>query len=160
MPATETGMRRIRRLTQILLTVLGTIVVLYAALGVTGMYNRALVAALGLILLEAGIWEFTRSLFPNEREFRPLRKETDYLLTTVRRLNRAAIRARAGAIGATDEVERLHQEMHHSVDRMRRLAGLSDEELGFRFKPGMPVPQTLDPAISSAPVASPVRAAS
>jgi hypothetical protein len=38
-------------------------------------------------------------------------------------------------------VDRLHLELHHSVDRMRRLAGLSDEELGFRYKPGVPLPQ-------------------
>jgi hypothetical protein len=145
-PASAVGMRRIRRWTQILLTLVGTAVVLYAVLAVEATYNRVLVVVLGLILVEAGIWEFTRSLFPNEREFRPLRKETDYFLSIVRRMNRAAIRARADAAGAVDEVERLTVEMHHSVDRMRRLAGLSDEELGFRYKAGLEIPATLDPA--------------
>ena len=140
------GMRKIRRLTQVLLTVIGTMVVLYAVLRVEGTYNRVLVVAIGLILVEAGIWELTRSLFPNEREFRPLRKETDYFLTVVRRLNRASIRARGNAMGAMEEVNRLHMEMHHSVDRMRRLAGLSDDELGFKYKPGLEIPVGLDPS--------------
>jgi hypothetical protein len=129
-------MRKIRRLTQVLLTVLGTAVVLYAVLIVETTYTRVLVVALGLILLEAGIWELTRSLFPNEREFRPLRKETDYFLTVVRRMNRASLRARSNAAGAAEEVERLHNELHHSVDRMRRLAGLSDDELGMATRAG------------------------
>lgn len=138
-------MRKIRRLTQVLLTVLGTVVVLYAVLGIDTTLNRVLVVIIGLILVEAGIWELTRSIFPNDREYRPLRKETDYMLTVVRRLNRAAVRARAGAIGADEDVDRLHQELHHSVDRMRRLAGLSDEDLGFRHTGGGDVPDSLDP---------------
>jgi hypothetical protein len=50
-----------------------------------------------------------------------------------------------------EDVERLHMEMHHSVDRMRRLAGLSDDELGFRHKGGADVPASFDPASASAP---------
>src|SRR4051812_24359418 len=56
-PALKQAMRRIRRLTQVLLSVIGTLVILYAVLRVDGTYNRVLVAALGLLLLEAGIWE-------------------------------------------------------------------------------------------------------
>ena len=147
-------MRKIRRLTQFLLTLLGTGIVVFAVLEIESTYERALLALLGLVLIEAGIWEFTRSLFPNEREFKPLRKETDYFLTIVRRLNRAGIRAHANAPGALDEVDRLHQEMHHSVDRMRRLAGRSDEELGFRYKPGVDLPPAAEvptPSPRSAP---------
>jgi hypothetical protein len=144
-------MRRIRRLTQILLTLIGSAVILYAVLRIESTYSRVLVVAIGLIFVEAGIWELTRSLFPNEREFRPLRKETDYFLTIVRRLNRASIRARANAVGSSEEVDRLHTEMHHSVDRMRRLAGLSDDELGFRYKGGADVPASFDPTAGPAP---------
>jgi hypothetical protein len=152
--APQRGMRTIRRLTQLLLTLIGTAIVLYAVLRVESTYNRVLVVALGLLFVEAGIWELTRSLFPNEREFKPLRKETDYFLTIVRRLNRASIRARAGAIGSDEEVNRLHMELHHSVDRMRRLAGLSEEELGFRHQAGGAVPESLDPLGALAPAAS------
>ncbi len=138
------GMRRIRRLTQVLFTLSGTAIVLFAVLAIETTYTRVLVVALGLILLEAGIWEITRSLFPNEREFRPLRKETDYFLTVVRRMNRAAVRARANAMDAADEVERLRMELHHSVDRMHRLAGLSDDETGFQYRAGTVMTPTVE----------------
>lgn len=123
-------MRRIRRFTQLLLTFLGSGIVLYAVLVIEPVYDRVLTAVLGLLLLELGIWEVTRALFPSQRVFRPLRKETDYFLTLVRRMNAAA--AKAGSIGAHQEIDRLHEEMHHSVDRMRRLAGQTENDLGYR----------------------------
>ena len=71
-------MRSIRRLSQIFLTVSGAGTVIYAVLGVEPLRDRVLVAALGLIVMELGIWQITRVFFPNEREFKPLREETDY----------------------------------------------------------------------------------
>ncbi|MEO5510109.1 MAG: hypothetical protein ABIV28_09185 [Longimicrobiales bacterium] len=129
-------MRRLRRFTQVLLTIVGSGIILYAVLAIPTLYNRVLVAGLGLFLVEAGIWEFTRSLFPNEREYRPLRRETDYFLSLVRRMNRAALRSRESPMGEA-ELDRLYEDLHHSVDRMRRLAGMTDDELGFRHRGGM-----------------------
>jgi hypothetical protein len=129
-------MRRIRGFFHLALTVGGTLLVLYAVLHVEGPYDRLLVAALGVVLMEAGIWRVTQSLFPDERAFRPLRKETDYFITLVRKLNRSALRARRGSADAAAELQQVHEEMHHSVDRMLRLAGRTEEELGFRYRPG------------------------
>ena len=100
-----------------------------------------LVVALGLVLIEAGIWRVTQSLFPNERNFRPLRKETDYFITLVRRLNRAAVNVQRGSNSALEDLTQVHDEMHHSVDRMMRLAGLTDEDLGFRYSPKKELPE-------------------
>jgi hypothetical protein len=33
------------------------------------------------------------------------------------------------------DLAQVHDEMHHSVDRMFRIAGLTDEDLGFRYSP-------------------------
>jgi hypothetical protein len=66
-------------------------------------------------------------MFPNQRDFLPLRKETDYFLKLVRRLNRAALAAQRGSANAVGEIDRVQEEMHHSVERMRRLAGQSEE---------------------------------
>jgi hypothetical protein len=128
-------MRRIRGTFHLALTVAGTLLVLHAVLYVEGTYERLLVAALGLVLIEAGIWRITQSLFPNERAFRPLRKETDFFVTLVRRLNRAAVAAQRGSDAGHVDLAQIHEEMHHSVDRMLRLAGLTEEDLGFRYKP-------------------------
>lgn len=134
-------MRRIRGSFHLALTVAGTLLIVYAVIAIDGMYDRMLVVALGIVLIEAGIWRVTQSLFPNERNFRPLRKETDYFITLVRRLNRAAVNAQRGSSSAMHDLAQVHDEMHHSVDRMLRLAGLTDEELGFRYAPGKPVPE-------------------
>lgn len=129
-------MRSVRRLTQLLFTITGTGLALYAVLRIGGLYDRVLVAALGLLLMQVGIWQFTATLLPNQREFRPLRKETDYFLSLLRRMNRAAVAAEGGSAYAAGEVERLHAELHHSVDRMLRLAGRTEEHLGFRYRAG------------------------
>jgi hypothetical protein len=128
-------MRRIRGSFHFALTVGGMMIVGYAVVTIEPLYERVLYAALGLVLLQAGIWRVTQSLFPNERAFRPLRRETDYFITLVRRLNRAALAAQRGGSSAVNDLNQVHAEMHHSVDRMLRLAALTEEELGFRYKP-------------------------
>jgi hypothetical protein len=122
-------MRKTRRFMNAIFTVVGSSLVLYAVMEIEGTYNRVLVVALGLILVEAGVWRLTRSLLPNERKFTALRKETDYFMGLVRRMNRAAVQ-QVGADGDTSssEVTHVHAEMHHSVDRMLRLAGQADDD--------------------------------
>ncbi len=124
-------MRSIRRLSQIFLTVSGAGTVIYAVLGVEPLRDRVLVAALGLIVMELGIWQITRVFFPNEREFKPLREETDYFLKLVRRLNASTVRLQKGSSTAQAEIDRLREEMYHSIDRMYRLAGRTEEELAM-----------------------------
>ena len=142
-------MRRIRGSFHLALTLGGTLLIVYAVMSVEGMYDRMLVVALGLVLIEAGIWRVTQSLFPNDRNFRPLRKETDYFITLVRRLNRAAVNAQRGSDSAVHDLEQVHEDMHHSVDRMLRIAGLTDEDLGFRNSPRKKLPEEQQLAASS-----------
>lgn len=124
-------MRSIRRLSQIFLTVSGAGTVIYAVTAIEPLRDRILVAALGLIVMELGIWQITRVFFPNEREFKPLREETDYFLKLVRRLNANTVRLRQGSATAQTEIDRLRDEMYHSVDRMYRLAGRTEAELAL-----------------------------
>ena len=121
-------MRKARRLIHVILTAVGTALILYAVVALQGTYDRILFAALGLVLLEAGVWRLTRSFLPNERKYTALRKETDYFTDLVRRLNRAAVKTEENVESAADELEHVHTEMHHSVDRMKRLAAQEDEE--------------------------------
>lgn len=131
-------MRGIRRLTQLLLTLLGTALAMLAVLRIETFYDRVLIAVLGLMLMQVGIWQLTSSLLPNQREYRPLRNETDYFLSLLRRMNRAAVAAEGGSKYAQAEVDRLHTELHHSVDRMLKLAGRTEEALGFRYRASKP----------------------
>lgn len=124
-------MRSIRRISQMFLTVSGAGTVMYAVLAVEPTRDRILVAALGLLIMEIGIWQLTRIFFPNEREYKPLREETDYFLKLVRRLNASSLRLQKGANTAQADIDRLREEMFHSVDRMCRLAGRTEEELAL-----------------------------
>jgi hypothetical protein len=130
-------MRTIRRFSQVLLTTLGATIVVYAVMQVEALRERMLYAALGLFIMEVGIFQVASFLFPNEREYKPLRKETDYFLQLVRRMNRAAVAADRGSSNATEEIDRVQEEMHHSIERMRRLAGQSEESVG-EVRPGVP----------------------
>ncbi len=102
--------------------------VIYAVTQIEPLRERVLVAVLGLIVMELGIWQITRLFFPNEREFKPLREETDYFLKLVRRLNELTIRLHQGSSTAQADIDRLRDEMYHSVDRMYRLAGRTESE--------------------------------
>jgi hypothetical protein len=146
-------MRRIRGSFHLALTIGGTLLIVYAVMNVDGMYDRMLVVALGLVLIEAGIWRVTQSLFPNDRNFRPLRKETDYFITLVRRLNRAAVNAQRGSGSGVHDLAQVHDEMHHSVDRMLRIAGLTDEDLGYRYSPRKKLPEEEQLATGNLPQA-------
>jgi hypothetical protein len=133
--AGQEAMRRIRASFHLAFTAAGTMIVLYAVAYVEATYDRVLLVALGLVLIEAGVWRITQSLFPNERVFRPLRLETDYFIGLVRRLNRAALAAQRGSATGAADLARVAEEMHHSVDRMLRLAGRTEDDLGFRYNP-------------------------
>ena len=124
-------MRTVRRLSQIFLTLTGTATVVYAVTRVEPLRDRLLLAVLGLVIMELGIWQFTRLFFPNEREYKPLREETDYFLKLVRRLNATTLRLHKGAEGVQPEIDRLRDEMYHSIDRMCRLAGRTEEEMAM-----------------------------
>jgi hypothetical protein len=128
-------MRHIRTSFHLLLTIGGMLVILYGILAADCVYIRLLYAGLGIVLMEAGIWRITQSIFPDERAYRPLRRETDYFITLVRRLNRAAVSAGRGSTAAEEEMELLHREMLHSVERMRDLAGQTEAQLGYEYKP-------------------------
>ncbi|HSJ08552.1 MAG TPA: hypothetical protein VK928_01535 [Longimicrobiales bacterium] len=128
-------MRKIRASFHFALTVVGTVLIAYAITSGSATRDRLLIGALGLVFLEAGVWRITQSLFPNERAYAPLRKETDFFITLVRRLNTAAVAAQRGSPDAAPHLARIHADMHHSVDRMLRLAGLTDADLGYSYRP-------------------------
>jgi hypothetical protein len=143
-------MRKIRASFHFALTIAGVTVIAYAVIGLEQLYERLLLAGLGIVLLEAGIWQITQSLFPNERAYKPLRKETDYFVSLVRRLNNNAVAAQRGTASAVHDLQQVHEEMHHSVDRMMRLAGLTEEDLGFRYSPRRARKDMAEPQLAAA----------
>jgi len=77
---------------------------------------------IGVLLLEAGVWDLAPKILPDERCYLGLRKELDHMIELTRALNGAAIAA--GETRANDETFRdALARMHTSVDRMAELAG-------------------------------------
>jgi hypothetical protein len=133
------GMRGIRRFSQLVLTLGGGALVVYAMYYLPTLRERVLYASLGLVIMEVGIWQVTSFLFPNDRAYKPLRKETDYFLKLVRRLNRAAVAAERGSENARVEIDRVYEDMHHSVERMKMLAGVTGRVAERAHTAPMPV---------------------
>lgn len=81
------------------------------------------IALVGVLLMEAGVWNLSSKIFPNERRYIDLRAEGDYIIQLIRQLNSAAI---ARDLGMDDEgrFQATLDEMHDSVTRMAELAAL------------------------------------
>ncbi|MDX2316643.1 MAG: hypothetical protein QNL90_21530 [Gammaproteobacteria bacterium] len=116
--------RKIRNATRIGLPILGMLIIFVSVLT---QYPEDLQAQLGVmvigvLLLEAGVWDLTPKILPDERCYLGLRVELDHMIELTRALNGAAIAA--GATRADDETFRESlARMHASVDRMAELAG-------------------------------------
>lgn len=68
----------------------------------------------------------------NKRRFIALRQTTDEFLQRIRYINQVAISMRAGLIdmeGAAQELDHTEQQLHELVRRVRRAAGVEDDEV-------------------------------
>jgi len=116
--------RTIRNVIRIGLPILGMLIIFVSVLT---QYPENVQAQLGLmvigvLLLEAGVWDLAPKILPDERCYLGLRKELDHMIELTRALNGAAIAA--GETRANDETFRdALARMHTSVDRMAELAG-------------------------------------
>ena len=123
-------MRRLRRSVELGLPVIGVILVLAAVLFLARSLVLQLgVVLLGLVLIEAGIWNLASPVLPSERKFVALRREVDGFILLVRRLNRATL---ALASEPTPEnrarLLEVRDEMLESVKRMEASAGRIEED--------------------------------
>src|SRR5688500_882503 len=85
-------MRALRRAIELGLPVLGVAVVLAGVLFFANdLYVQLAVVVVGLLLIEAGIWNLASPVLPSERRYNALRREVDSFIILVRRLNRATL---------------------------------------------------------------------
>jgi hypothetical protein len=123
-------MRRLRKILEIGLPILGTVLVFAAVVLVYDLTTQIILVLVGLLMIDAGIWKLTEPLFPNERRYKALREEVDRFIHQVRRLNTAALSMRehdspAARTAFQDAVSALHD----SVGRIEQLAGKTEDEL-------------------------------
>lgn len=121
--------RFIRKVVDAGLPVIGSLIVFLAILFLLDPMLQVAVAALGVLMIQAGIWKLTQPILPSERRYQALRKEVDYFILLVRRLNAAAIGMKEVDDDSTRTAfDAAQQRMRESFERMALLAGKTDEE--------------------------------
>jgi len=96
--------------------------------------------ALGVLVLEAGVWYMANPVLTSERRYAKLRERFDRFQELVRELNRSVV---GGA--PPEQVERIRAAMHATVDEMHRFAGID----------GAKAPAPAASTEAAAPVADP-----
>lgn len=129
------GVRAVRKGIEIGLPVLGVALVLVAVVFFVSLYVQIAIVLLGLVLIEAGIWNLASPMLPSERKYLALRAEVDGFIGLVRKLNSATL-ALAGDPTSHNraQVLEIRDRMLESVREMERLAGKTDEELASARK--------------------------
>lgn len=123
--------RLVRKTVNAGLPILGTVVVFGAVLLIwDNMLLQIGVVAIGILMIQAGIWKLTHPLLPSERRYQSLRREVDHFIMLVRRLNAAALGVKEADNAATRSAfDAAQEKMRESFDRMALLAGKTDEEV-------------------------------
>lgn len=121
-------MRMLRKTIELGLPILGVVLVLAAVLFFPNLYIQIAIVLIGLVLIEAGIWNLAAPILPSERKYMALRNEVDAFIRLVRRLNRAALELTSEATPQNrTRLLQVRDEMMESVRRMETYAGRSEE---------------------------------
>lgn len=128
--AGEAPVRKLRKTIELALPMVGVALVLFAVIVFGNIYVQIAVVLLGLILIEAGIWNLANPILPSERKFLALRTEVDDFIAMVRRLNSASLMLASDPSPENRaRVLSVRDDMLESVRRMELYAGKTDDEL-------------------------------
>ena len=119
-------MRKIRRLIELGLPIVGMVVVFAAILLPTinlDLQLQVVIALVGILMIEAGVWKLTSPFLPSERKYIALRGEVDRFIDLVRRLNDAALGSGGESGEASLDLQEALDAMHSSVEKMGAVAG-------------------------------------
>jgi len=114
--------RHIRRSIDLGLTMLGIGIIFTAILlgGSLNIQTQLVIALLGVLLMEAGVWGLSSKVFPSERRYIDLRAEGDNIIQLIRELNAAAVTR--GNDANDDSFQGILEEMQNSVKRIAEKA--------------------------------------
>lgn len=99
------------------LTIGGVVVVLVPVVTLADEIWQIVVVVVGLLFIEAGVWNLARRLPPEDRKYTRLRQEVEAFLEDVRVLNDHAVRGDEEAMDAD------RQRLEARVDAMVEAAG-------------------------------------
>ena len=122
-------MRSLRRAVELGLPIAGVVLVLAAVLFFPRNLNVQIgIVLLGIVLIEAGIWNLASPVLPSERKYVSLRREVDGFILLVRRLNRASLELTSEPTPQNRaRLLQVRDEMLESVRRMQDVAGRTEE---------------------------------
>ena len=115
--------RSLRRGIQIGSPVLGTCTVFAAILLMSAGQLQVIVAGVGILILQAGVWFLSSPVPAGERRYVLLREETEHFLRLVQELNASAVGILEGVEEEKERFQATRQRMRASVNRMSELAG-------------------------------------
>ncbi len=125
------SLRKLRKLLDMGLPMLGVIAILAAVLFLQEIRGQIAVVMIGIILIEAGVWKLAHQLLPEERRFYALRNEIDVFIDLSRRLNDVALTLKTDDSPMHRQVfEEIRDTMRQSVEQIAQVAGKTDHELG------------------------------
>lgn len=132
-------MRRIRKLLDTGLPLLGIVAILGAVLFIVSLRAQLAVVILGILLIEVGIWRLADPLLPSERRYNALRTEVDRFIGLVRELNRTAIQLeKEETPEARAAFNAVRSALVESTDRMAEVAGKTDFEVAVEQRDRVP----------------------
>jgi hypothetical protein len=88
--------------------------------GSLNIQTQLVIALLGVLLMEAGVWGLSSKVFPSERRYIDLRAEGDNIIQLIRELNAAAVTR--GNDANDDSFQGILEEMQNSVKRIAEKA--------------------------------------
>ena len=120
-------MRDLRRFLKVVLPIVCGGLLVLSDLMIPSAFRFAVIFAVGLMMMLAGLWRLLYSLMPDQRRFTALREEVDTFLDSVRQLNAVAYAARQEAhIWYPQAIRDLKTSLHDGVERIADIAGVPE----------------------------------
>ena len=117
-PAQASWRRRLNQKAPVASTLTGLLIVYGGFILFVDDIPRLISVTIGLVMLEVGLWYGANPILTSERRYEALREEVDRFIQLVRKLNTAVVKGMG-----EEEVNRVKNSMHASVETMSRLAG-------------------------------------
>jgi len=122
-------MQSIRQILKVALSLVGMLVAFFGVVYFQEDIQRLLAVLVGMLLVEAAVWNLANPLLPKNRRYLELRAEVEGFIGHVPALNSVALDARSSDAPADWERYRsVLEEMHASVERMGAVAGKKEGE--------------------------------
>ncbi len=126
----RSSVRTLRKVLDTGLPFVGVVVILSTMIWVRELRLQIAIVAVGIMLIEVGVWKLAHRILPSERKYVALRTEVDQFIALVRQLNTAALAwHESGSLEHLTEFEAIQKLMEQSVEQMTEVAGKTDAQV-------------------------------